>query len=229
MAKFTYQGIESLIDSDKEKEAMLEFLGRYWNVQTRGSWGLSKIVSNVFDEGVNYGIAYRERETADRLDGKVYPQSDVGIKVKITQKVSNVSCENQVDYLRTKAKISAKPKGYKKFYQAHKGKDFPEEDEDLEFSGSRLNNTLGATCPGFGDMLKKRSVKYNQDRGRSPEFTLIRAIFTQGMSFGYNVVDQKYDPVFEELKKRTQKALESLDPKKIEKLKRNLSAKQLER
>ena len=58
-----YQGIESKVNPEAERNAILEFLVSNWDVTVRPQRHLSEAIDYLLLEGIRYGIALQEKET----------------------------------------------------------------------------------------------------------------------------------------------------------------------
>lgn len=209
MAKLKYQGIESNVDSENEKRAILSFLDRYWDVKIEGDWQLPKVVDYIFDKGIKYGIALREsvvEPEIERHNTLASYRNNHGRKIEFTgiSRKRNFRFEREMGALEKRlgkhVQITAKPKGYEEFCAAHP-EEFPddENDEKLEFNGTKLHSSIGAGCFNFEESLSRAHVKYDdKSQGRSPSTTMISTIFRQGINIGVLVVEQNLEKVFKD-------------------------------
>jgi len=210
MAVVNYQGIESKVDIDQEKKAIVTFLNDYWEIRLKGIMTLPGIVDHIYDAGIEYGIAYREKEVGEQvrthnkhadLDKRIHDE-DPGHAVSCKKiKFTGTSTRRDLNFERAMNRLLkwssrhveyCTPQGYDEYRQAHP-EDFPEEKETLEFDGIELHHSLGATSYNFNEALKKSNVLVNdRDQGRPPLTTLLEVIFRQGANFGVLLVEQKY-------------------------------------
>ncbi len=197
-----YLGIESKINPENEKDAIVRFLDRYWDITLAPEETLPKMVDYILDSGIKYGIAYQERELQEKVNeynslvDLLSKEGKKADRINFIRTTSNESIEFnfslQIDYLKPRVverwRISAQPKGYEEFRKAHQGEEFVDMDERLEFEGSELPYYLAAHCLSFEVSLNKGHVFHHKD----PLTSLVSAIYQQGMSIGMQVVEQKW-------------------------------------
>ena len=189
--KMKYQGIESAISPEKEKEAILEFLDKYWDVKIVSGEPVEKIINYIFQEGIKCGIDIQEEFNQFPIDRINSDSKKIEFKrtnpnfIKLDDIPSNLKKQGW--------NISAQPKEYESFKQTYDEFNEPEI-EELEFSGSKLHCSLAAGYLDFKDALTKKQV-YTMEISddKSPLASLIDAVYFQGMSIGIQVVDQKWD------------------------------------
>lgn len=199
-----YQGIESAIDPIKERNAILKFLNRYWDVRTKRNKSLADANDYILQEGIRYGIALYEKEYNETTE--VYNELMEMRNAREGKKSKKIDFQrttidddlkgnfpSRIDLIETTIKrefiMSAMPKKYKSF----KYRD--DDDEELEFDGTKELHYIagGAVCFNFPTSLKSRHIHYSEEnQERSPLTELVSAIYRQGMNIGVQAVAQKY-------------------------------------
>ncbi len=203
----SYQGIDCKKDLESERDAILKFLGKYWNVRVKDDKSLSEVVYSLLEEGFNYGIILQELKTEEAV--KMYNEN-VDVINNFNKKTvaeplefsrSTTGKERNFEFfagelekeLLEKWKISAQPKGYRAFKKKHYSENFAEIDENIEFGGLPLHSDMAATCIQFPILMQKGHIYYNEeDQGNSPLSELVGAVLRQGMTIGMNAVEKKY-------------------------------------
>lgn len=199
-----YQGIGTPLPELLERDAIVLFLDRYWDVNVVHGRHLPDAIEYILQRGANYGVAVREdyveEEIRSEMIGKEPRQSEFH---RTTAKVDRRPVYN-IDPLKKEIAenriISAAPQGYERFKQEHGSDDFFDREEVLEFTGAPLHNNLFAHCQDFPTALKCGEVLHKVGNNGSPLTALVGATFLQGMSIGYTIVDQKYNSLLEELR-----------------------------
>lgn len=202
-----YQGIESKIDPKDERDAILKFLDRYWDISFKSKKPLTEAIDYILQTGIKYGIALHEKEVQQAVDfynrmvdyanseNKNVPKIDFQRTTSDEDSKGHFALQAGLveTTLKKEWKISAKPKGYEAFKQAYDSGDFADIDENLEFEGTRLHDKIGASCPDLPDYLKKGNIYYSEEnQNRTPLREMVGAILRQGMNIGIRVVEQKY-------------------------------------
>ncbi len=209
-----YLNLESSISPEKERDEIVKFLDKYWNVKVRPGKSLGEAIDYVLQEGINSGIAWQEKKSQELVEDYntlANWANEAGGNVSVIDFERTTTDEDVARYnnpfkrlesvLRKNWLFSAQPKGYKKFKRTHEA--IPQAyDEDLEFFGSGLHSSLRSSCPGFADSLEKGFVYYSEkEQDRSPVNELAGAIYRQGMTIGIQMVEQKWGTPSEIYKK----------------------------
>lgn len=195
-----YLGIEPSIKPADERNAIVEFLDRYWDVRMKDKKPIGKAVDYVLRKGIEFGIAVRERDIGNRLgmeeDVLGYRLGNQGFR-KTVRAVYGYefapAAEAAEENLKRNWMVSAAPKGFKKYKRTHRSEEFSDPPNEREFNGSDLYHSMAVCTPGFSDFLRPENVFYEEDqRDRGPLNALTAAIFRQGMTIGMRVVDEKW-------------------------------------
>lgn len=217
-----YLGIESRINPEQERDAILTFLKKYWDISTNPERSIAGIIDYILEAGIKYGVAVQEEQTQEAVDLRnkwvdIYKAAGRELtinKIDFKRTTSDeemaayrrgffFSFETQIDPVEAalikKEAISAQPKGYEAYKQEHRAntENYDDMNEELEFTGTlQLHNFLAAMCPPFPYCLNKGTIYYGEaNQSRSPLVGLISAIYGQGMSMGMRVVEQKWGTV----------------------------------
>ncbi len=201
-----YQGIESTISEVAERDAILLFLDRYWDVQVTEGKSLSDTVDYLLQEGAQYGIAVREDYIEDEIRWYTRFTKSAPSEFQRTTTRSERDFSTQVDPLRKLIAeqwiVSAAPKGYEQYCKEHGKDDVADRDVVLEFTGALLHQTLGANFFDLPEALTCGHVFHKVGEKGNPLHELVGVIYRQGISLGYHVVDQKYGSLNDSLFKK---------------------------
>lgn len=217
-----YLGLESRINPEQERDAILTFLERYWDISTDPERSIAGVIDYILEAGIKYGVAVQEEQTQEAVDlrnkwidiykaaGRELTINKIDFKrttsdeeMAAYRRLGYFDFETQVNPIETalikEMAISAQPKGYEAYKQEHgtNTENYEDMNEELEFTGTlELHNFLAAPNPPFPYCLNKGSIYYTEaNQGRSPLTELISAVYSQGMNIGMGVVEQKWGTV----------------------------------
>ncbi|MGV8086514.1 MAG: hypothetical protein ACP5N1_02700 [Candidatus Woesearchaeota archaeon] len=204
-----YSGVVSKINSKKERDSILQFLHNYWTIQIKSKSDtstLTTIVDYVLEEGIKYGIAYQEKQLLSTIEKynliarAMDPdnKNNWQINFNITTKEKDFDFGHKISYIekiiKKDASINAVPKDYTTFKATHSLDDLSNIVlEKPKFNGAKLDDSILAVCTDFATTLSIKEIYfYEKEQNRSPLSSLIGAILRQGMTIGYDLVDQKW-------------------------------------
>lgn len=197
-----YLGIESKVDLIKERDAIVEFLNNYWDINVLNKSkveNLGEIVSYILESGVKYGIGYQEKQLQpiiqgyNRICGLTGNDEDKA-DFQLTVTEEKFDLENKIKIVQ-KAIIKdnifhVEPKEYNK---CRESKFYLKPKEKLVFNGSTLpDSILVGVCDLPTVLCKEEVFFYENTQNRSPASNLIGAILRQGIGIGYDLVEQKW-------------------------------------
>jgi ribulose bisphosphate carboxylase small subunit len=216
----TYLGIESKVNIKKEQEAIVEFIDKYWEVEIIPKVNnnpvykikadkeldncinnnISSIVDYILNQGIKFGIAYQEKIISPQIDfyNKIIGElgSNKKIDFQITQTEKNFDFSKKTksikNHLTKNYSINAEPKDYFEFKKSYKTL-MTTPYKKCEFHGAELASSILLVCSDFADTLSTRGVYFDEkEENRKPLTNLIGAILRQGISIGYDLVEQKF-------------------------------------
>jgi len=187
------------IDLEVERDAIVTFLDRYWDVETTRP--LSGIVDEILEMGKKSGISIREGKLEEKLE--VY---NIGIE--------RTGERNLIEFSRTEPPLcfyfdiisslvsklekdftSVEPKDYQIFKEEHDSDDRFDGGEEFEFGGAELGGDYQSReCVAFVDRLRPGEVYYQEENQvDSVLYVLIRAMYARGEDLGEYSVGERYD------------------------------------
>jgi len=219
----TYQDIESVIDPEQERDAIVKLLDTYWNVRVAAGKTMGQAIDYLLQEGIKVGIATQETITEEKV--RRYQKrhacmlSDIGLKgIPETIVFTNTTKGSEYDFYKKPGQLEFEEKltkqaekkfrlrGIPKGYQRVLRNDWIPY-ESLPFEGTNLH-----FYPYSSDIAHSLTpetvVQRRTTRSQLPREILIDAVYEHGISIGMVVVDQKYSDLREwspELKARLEK------------------------
>jgi len=222
----TYQDIESVIDPEQERDAIVKLLDTYWNVRVAAGKTVGGVVDCLLQEGIKVGIATQETITEEtvkeyneryvlmfsRIDLKGIPETipftntTKGSEYDFYKKPGQFEFEdNLIKKVEQEFRLRGVPKGYQRALSNERSGGRPAW-EPLPFEGTDLHfSPYGPPC--ITHSLAPAGVARRKTCSivKSSREILIFAVYHHGHSIGRTVVDQKYSKLghwLPELKER---------------------------
>lgn len=208
-----YQGVVYPIDPLKERNAIVGFLKKNWEVKIGKNLSLDKLVDEILEIGIEEGIGLGEKQAKECWNGEpgegIYGEAVI-LNRKTKSDYTFVRTKFPVtkknwrgkDLQRLAKKISrtlvseerlffAEPKGYEKYFEKNKDNS-PEILKVPNYGVSNPHHWLFGRIP-FTENLSCPGVLYNYNQNSiKPRELLVESIIFQGMNVGFGAVWKFY-------------------------------------